>query len=1144
MIRALHFLARTRILSSWLLVFFWADLAAAQVLLTNISELRNAVSRGKGGICTFTLEGVVLDCDNHSGTLFFQDDSGTEILRIHSKDPCLRPGQKIRLYGTNYVTYVGAVLSVGTQPVVDADLTHPPTERQGTVLLRAGRHPFKVKWFNWIESGRLNVAYSGPLLAKQTIPDDALWHTETAPDGGPGRVVQGMEYRCFEGEWEKLPDYDQLAPKRTGVASSFDINLRTRPDNAGLEFDGLLDVPEDGGYTFYLTSDDGGQLFFYPQPPGLKVIGTAPVPAPRKIIAGQSPPGDREPLWAEIEGNVNFLGRDGDEVELEVISGEHRMRVEVLDAAKELPWYLLHSRVRLRGICSDIRDTDGRHYGDSMMVAGWQNLRVLEVSTEQWSAFKSGTVGELSQTLAPSNTEIVHLHGHLRADGTVTRFEDETGSAPIDLLTEPPTEPDSAVECLCRWARYGTNVSLLTAVAHELSNSVEGTARPPRLLTTAMQVQQLKPEEAVREYPVEIHGVITWVSSDFAGFVIQDFTRAVYVVSGDQPLPILPRVGEYYDLKGITQPGDFSPIVRLRKAVLLGNGKMPPPINPTRDQLLNGSLDAQYVELRGMVTAKHDSYVTLLTSEGSFDLDIVPAPGEPWEKFLNAIIRVRGCFFANWNGATHQVVWDQPIFRIAAATVSVEVPPPVDLFQADEVRGPKLMYFDVRSDTLRRIKTSGQILYGSSDLYYLVDGVTGLRFRLAQPSVFAPGDEVDVAGLVELGGSSPILRQAVARKTGHSALPKARPITLDALSTSYDSTLVTVEGTLVDIQNRGAEQILEIQVGVRSFAARLKLPRAATIPWTIGSRLKLTGVFHDLDGNQVTSRIVNSFELLLNSPADVQVMARPPWWTLGRLLMIVAVLVVGLALAFIWIELLRGQVERRTVQLRSEMIERERAEKSRAIEQERSRIARDLHDDLGSKLTEISMLATTSPGLRIGPEVAAERLAEIAATSRAMTSALEGVVWVINSKNDTLSSLIEYLASVGEEFLAKAGIACRVELPADYADKTISAEMRHDVLLSVREAVNNAVRHGRPTEVLLRIALSANSLEIQIQDNGCGFEPVAARGHGLENMRQRMVRLKGSCEIETSRGGGTTVTLKLPLLEQARVFERSVPAPR
>jgi signal transduction histidine kinase len=546
--------------------------------------------------------------------------------------------------------------------------------------------------------------------------------------------------------------------------------------------------------------------------------------------------------------------------------------------------------------------------------------------------------------------------------------------------------------------------------------------------------------------------------------------------------------------------------------------------------LFNGSLDAQYVELRGMVIATHDAYITLLTSEGTFDVNISPGPEEPWEKLLNATIRVRGCFFADWNKETHRVILDHPVLRLWAAAISVDAPAPADLFRADKVTAWELTQFNPGFNTFRWVKVSGQVVHRSPDLYYLMDGATGLRFRLAQAQRLDPGDEVEVVGLVELGAASPLLRQAVVREIGRSTLPEPRRLSLDALDDHFDSTRVWVEGILVDLKDYGAEQVLEIQVGVKIFVARLSSDPHIATPWRVGSRLKLTGVFCALDGNRMTDHTVGSFELLLNSPADAQVVARPPWWTLGRLLVVATLLVVGLALAFVWITLLRRQVERRTRQLRHEIGERERAEKIRAVEQERSRIARDLHDELGSELTEISMLASASPGMKIEPETAAGRLREIAEKSRSMVSALDGVVWVTNSKNDTLSSLIEYLASYAEEFLAKARTVCRVELPAAVASRVMAAEFRHDVLLAVREALNNAVRHSRPSKVLLRLVVSENSLEILIQDDGCGFNTSdERRGNGLINLHERMHKLGGHCQIQSLASAGTSVTLKLPL---------------
>jgi signal transduction histidine kinase len=125
--------------------------------------------------------------------------------------------------------------------------------------------------------------------------------------------------------------------------------------------------------------------------------------------------------------------------------------------------------------------------------------------------------------------------------------------------------------------------------------------------------------------------------------------------------------------------------------------------------------------------------------------------------------------------------------------------------------------------------------------------------------------------------------------------------------------------------------------------------------------------------------------------------------------------------------------------------------------------------------------------------------------------------------------LIEYLASYTEEFLAKAQVRCRVELPKNYLERIISSEIRHDVMLAVREALNNSVRHGRPNEVLLRMIISGDSLEILVQDDGAGFDPIQVKGNGLGNLQQRMDKLNGSCHVESFSGGGTSITLKLAM---------------
>jgi len=210
--------------------------------------------------------------------------------------------------------------------------------------------------------------------------------------------------------------------------------------------------------------------------------------------------------------------------------------------------------------------------------------------------------------------------------------------------------------------------------------------------------------------------------------------------------------------------------------------------------------------------------------------------------------------------------------------------------------------------------------------------------------------------------------------------------------------------------------------------------------------------------------------------------------------------------------------------------ERQRAEHEQALAQERARIARDLHDDLGSGLTEITMLATQSPGFELNADETSKRLDTIAGKSRAIVHALDEIVWAVDPQRDTLASVARYLASYAEEYLAGLNVACRVQIPNSFPEQAVSGEVRHNLFLAVKEALNNAVRHGNATEIGFRVRVLEDRLQISISDNGSGFDMSGrSNGHGLLNLRNRLENLRGQCGVNSSPGGGTTVSLQLPL---------------
>jgi signal transduction histidine kinase len=222
-------------------------------------------------------------------------------------------------------------------------------------------------------------------------------------------------------------------------------------------------------------------------------------------------------------------------------------------------------------------------------------------------------------------------------------------------------------------------------------------------------------------------------------------------------------------------------------------------------------------------------------------------------------------------------------------------------------------------------------------------------------------------------------------------------------------------------------------------------------------------------------------------------------------------------------------VARRTAQLQREIQERERAEQQKALEQERSRLARDLHDDLGSSLTEIGMLAETGRDCRsLGDP--RQHFDRILTRAHSLVRALDEIVWAVDPRKDTVAALVRYLASFAEEYLAATGLACRLEVPPSVPDGPLAARVRHHLFLAVKEALHNATRHSQATEVFFRVVLANDELSITITDRGRGFDLSApAEGNGLGNLRERMAGVQGQCEIASRPGAGTSVRLALSL---------------
>ncbi len=204
-------------------------------------------------------------------------------------------------------------------------------------------------------------------------------------------------------------------------------------------------------------------------------------------------------------------------------------------------------------------------------------------------------------------------------------------------------------------------------------------------------------------------------------------------------------------------------------------------------------------------------------------------------------------------------------------------------------------------------------------------------------------------------------------------------------------------------------------------------------------------------------------------------------------------------------------------------------EEQRALAGERARIARDLHDDLGTALTGLALeLDVIGREHRARPPVTAQ-LDQAAQRARELAERMREVVWTVNPSCDTVSSLAGFLEQQVGQFLQIAGVRVRLEFPEDIPAIPLGAEARHQLALAAREALTNIVRHARATEAVLNLGLDGETLTVRISDNGCGFEPVERTGHGLANLRARLGQIGGRFECVSTPGSGTRISFVLPL---------------
>jgi signal transduction histidine kinase len=248
------------------------------------------------------------------------------------------------------------------------------------------------------------------------------------------------------------------------------------------------------------------------------------------------------------------------------------------------------------------------------------------------------------------------------------------------------------------------------------------------------------------------------------------------------------------------------------------------------------------------------------------------------------------------------------------------------------------------------------------------------------------------------------------------------------------------------------------------------------------------------------------------------------WWVIG-LGCLAALVLVGSTVRL---------VEKRKLQHRLKRLEQEGA-----LERERTRIAQDLHDEMGAKLCRISFLSEHARRHELVPAELRHQISSISDASREVLCSLDEIVWAVNPQNDTLEHLVSYIGQYAQEYFQETGIECELHIPTQLPPQPLSSQIRHHLLLAVHEAFTNMLKHSGATRARVSITCNKEGLEIVAWDNGRSFDPsmianglqgaANGSGNGLRNMRSRLTEIGGHCQVKSEPGQGTTIRFVLPL---------------
>lgn len=666
--------------------------------------------------------------------------------------------------------------------------------------------------------------------------------------------------------------------------------------------------------------------------------------------------------------------------------------------------------------------------------------------------------------------------------------------------------------------------------AEEDAPNSKNAARTSDALTSIAQIKTNQPASIARQARIE--GVVLWVS-DRADFFLHDGQMGIHVRESAASKGLKP--GERVRVSGTTLQGTFAPSIEPEQIETLGRGALPEAQPASFNLVASGATDGQWLEIRGVVWSvtfqQEPSRLTVinLSVDGQHVRVLVNEPlATGAESLIDSEVKVRGVATGRFN-SQHQLV--EPVIRVTdLSSITVIRRPPADAFELPLVPLDRLLAFSLEAPSPHRVRIAGRVTRRISDkTFFLCEDTLGLKVELLDPVAVKAGDRVDVVGFATMITGAAVMQSAKCRVTSSGPpQPPARPDVNALFDGSHNSNLVSVKARLVDWIRDGQGITLVLQSADHLIKGLLPPTAGAEALPEKNSIVDVTGICVVSDVEDIWLYSPRSVRLLLASMDDIKVLERPAWWNAERLWRALAIALAILVAGVAWVWALRRQIRRKAFVI-------EQQTRHAAVLEERSRIARDLHDTLEQGLTGLSLqLKVVEMDLKDSPERAATTLEAARQMLRHSRAFAHDAIREL--RTDTLALCHQNLVTGLKEIVAtwkRYGVS-GVELRVNGNERVVSRPIEHALISVASEAVTNAVKHGQATAIQIELEYQGERLALVIKDNGLGFDPEQSgrrsNSFGLLGMRERVQALQGRLSVKSAPGGGSEIRVEIPLV--------------